>query len=171
MIGKDSLIQDYIWSIGYYLTLQSDGNTDLMFPSFFEHIINVSDEKNDSQVAQAFTRCFKIIHDMAKNYCTNETVIKIKESIDEFGIKNIHNSTNVRAHGCKKLGIQTLGNLLTISIQDISMRGGWALKSFNTFFDYWVGSLPASVRTGKMDSRMASSEWSGISWWCPPYIG
>ena len=57
---------------------------------------------------------------------------------------------NVQAHGAKKLGIQTLGNLLTINIQDISMRGGWALKAFNTFFDYWVGSLPSSVRSGKM---------------------
>ena len=68
----------------------------------------------------------------------------------EFSIYNLKEKPEIRAHGCKKLGIQTLGNLLTISIQDISMRGGWALKSFNTFFDYWVGALPSSVRSGKM---------------------
>ena len=61
-------------------------------------------------------------------------------------------SPDVKAHGPKKLGVQTLGDLLTITIQDISMRAGWVLKSFNTFFDYWVGSLPSSVRSGKMIS-------------------
>ena len=58
-------------------------------------------------------------------------------------------SKKIGAHGANKYGIQKLGDLLTTSVQDISMRGGWALKSFNTFFDYWVGSFASSVRTGK----------------------
>ena len=35
-------------------------------------------------------------------------------------------------------------------MQDISMRSGWVLKSFNIFFYFWVESLPSSVRSGKM---------------------
>ena len=53
------------------------------------------------------------------------------------------------AHGAKKFGLQKLGDSLSINVQDFSMRGGWALKSCNTFFDYWVGSFLSSVRTGK----------------------
>ena len=68
------------------------------------------------------------------------------------------------------MGIQTLGNLLTISIQDISMRGGWALKSFNTFFDYWVGSLPASVRTGKMIAGWRQVNGQGYHGGAPPTL-
>ena len=58
--------------------------------------------------------------------------------------------SNVKAYRPPKIGVQTLGDLLTITIQDICMRTGWVLKSFNTFFDYWVRSLPSSVRSGKM---------------------
>ena len=29
------------------------------------------------------------------------------------------------------------------------MRGEWALKLFNTYFDYWVGLFPSSVGTIK----------------------
>ena len=57
-----------------------------------------------------------------------------------------------KAHGAKKLGIQTLGELLSILIQDVSVRGGWTLKYFNAFFDYWVRSLPSSLRTHIMIS-------------------
>ena len=46
---------------------------------------------------------------------------------------------DVKAHGPKKLGVQTLGDLLTITIQDISMRAGWVLKSFNTFLTIGLG--------------------------------
>jgi hypothetical protein len=34
--------------------------------------------------------------------------------------------------------------------QDMSFRAGWDLKNFHTFFDYWVGSFSASVRSGKV---------------------
>ena len=136
MVGKDSLVQDYIWSLGYYLVLQNDGSKQNLFPSFYDHVINVSNDKNESKIARAFTRTFKVIHDLAKKYCESSTVVRIEESMEDLGIKKISTKCNIRAHGCKKLGIQTLGNLLTITIQDISMRGGWALKSFNTFFDY-----------------------------------
>ena len=47
------------------------------------------------------------------------------------------------------MGIQQLGDMLTATFQDISMRGGWALKTFNTFFYYWQGSFISSVRSGK----------------------
>ena len=151
-VGKDTLFHDYLWSMGYYLALQQDGTNEYLFPSFYDKVIDMDTDKSDSHVSQAFTRCFKVIREISEHYCSDEILGSMDESIQEFQLKVLKDKTNLMAHGCKKLGIQTLGDLLTISIQDISMRGGWALKSFNTFFDYWVGSLPASVRTGKMIS-------------------
>ena len=150
MVGKDSLFNDYPWTMAYYLVLQPDGALEYLFPTFYDSVVNVADEA-DSKVAQVFTRCFKLIHDISQKYVVDkDEVVKIKKSIEEFCIDEIHGNPGLKAHGCKKLGIQTLGDLLTVSITDILMRGGWALKSFNTFFDYWVGSFPASVRTAKM---------------------
>ena len=40
-------------------------------------------------------------------------------------------------------------DLLITLIQDILTRAGWTLNHFNTFFDYWLGSLPSSVMAGK----------------------
>lgn len=150
MVAKDSLFNDYIWTIGYYLTLQMNGNLEEMFPTFLKSIINVNDE-SDSKVSAVFTRAFKLIHDISSTYIIDEEEQNdIQNSISEFFIDDLHENPGLKAHGAKKLGVQTLGDLLTVNITDISMRGGWALKSFNTFFDYWVGSFPASVRTGKM---------------------
>ena len=170
MVGKDTIFQDYIWTIGYYLILQVDGSHDMLFPSFYNHVIDGKDGKSDSQISQAFTRCFKLIREISKHYCNDETLVDVDESIDEFCIEHLQNKENLKAHGCKKLGIQTLGDLLTISIQDISMRGGWALKSFNTFFDYWVGSLPASVRSGKMIAGWRQVLGQGYHGGAPPTL-
>ena len=117
-----------------------------------------------------FTRAFKIILDLSVHYCDKETVVEIESSIDEFCIKHLSMKDGLNAHGAKKLGIQTLGDLLTISIQDISMRGGWALKSFNTFFDYWVGSFPASVRTGKLIAGWTQVLGQGYHGGTPPIL-
>ena len=51
-------------------------------------------------------------------------------------------AASLAAHGAKKLGIQTMGDLMSMTIQDISMRGGWTLKSFNTFLTIGLGHLP-----------------------------
>ena len=50
------------------------------------------------------------------------------------------------------------------------MRGGWALKSFNTFFDYWVGSFPASVRTGKLIAGWTQVLGQGYHGGTPPTL-
>jgi len=156
--------------LGYYFTLQVDGTLEELFPSFSHHVIDSKTGKNDSQISLAFARCLKLIQEISKQYCDEETLVVINESIDEFKIKHLMEHDNLKAHGCKKLGIQTLGNLLTLSIQDISMRGGWALKSFNTFFDYWVGSLPASVRTGKMIAGWRQVLGQGYHGGAPPTL-
>ena len=170
MVGKDSLFQDYLWSIAYYLILQPDGGIEYMFPSFYDHVVDPNSKKYDSQIAQAFSRCLKVIIEISKKYCSEDVQIQIKESMDEFSIENLQGKGNLKAHGCKKLGIQTLGDLLTISIQDISMQGGWELKSFNTFFDYWVGSLPASVRSGKMIAGWRQVLGQGYHGGAPPTL-
>ena len=136
--------------MGYYLTLQNDFALDVVFPTFEKAITSVDDE-SDSKVSKIFTRCYKIIHGISERYMIdNNEENEIKAAIDEFFIGEVNSHNDLKAHGAKKLGIQNLGDLLTVNIQDISMRGGWALKAFNTFFDYWVGSLPSNVRSGKM---------------------
>ena len=40
---------------------------------------------------------------------------------------------NLRGHGAKTLGVQSLGDLSNITIHDISMRAGWVLKFFDIF--------------------------------------
>ena len=130
--------------------MQENGNLEVLFPGFINSVIDVNDE-SDSKIAQVFDRTFKIIYELSKHYFVDEEELnEIKNSIDEFCIGELGSKPSLKAHSGKKLGINTLGNLLTINIQDISMRGGWALKSFNTFFDYWTGALPSSVRSGKM---------------------
>ena len=149
-VAKETLFEDYPWTLGYYLTLQSNQAEEFIFPTFEEAVVDVNDQ-SDSQVSQVFARAYQLLHSVCEAYYVDpEEENLIKASLDEFFINDMKEKDNVQAHGAKKLGIQTLGNLLTINIQDISMRGGWALKAFNTFFDYWVGSLPSSVRSRKM---------------------
>ena len=105
----------------------------------------------DSKVSKIYTRCFKLIHEISKRYMIDEDEeVLIKNSLDEFFIGEIHSHKDLKGHGAKKLGVQILDDLLTINIQDILFRCEWALKAFNTFFDYWVGTLPSNVRSGKM---------------------
>ena len=66
-----------------------------------------------------------------------DKLVQMEESINRFCLKDF--TSKLKAYGSKKLGIQKLGDLLTITIEDISMRGGWSLKTLNTFFGYWVG--------------------------------
>ena len=64
--------------MGYYLTLQADGTLESIFPSFYDHVIDRFEYKNDLQVAQTFNRSFKIIHEMAKKYCSEHVQLKIQ---------------------------------------------------------------------------------------------
>ena len=50
------------------------------------------------------------------------------------------------------------------------MRAGWVLKSFNTFFDHWVGSFPSSVRSGKMISGWTAMLNNNIHGGNPPTL-
>ena len=132
--------------------MQNDGENEKLFPTFEKSIITKQDEA-DSHVSKVFTQCFSLVNKIAERYMIDtDQEVQIKSSLDEFFIGDIKAHKDLKAHGAKKHGIQILGDLLTVNIQDISMRGGWALKAFNTFFDYWVGSLPSNVRSGKMIS-------------------
>ena len=103
---------------------------------------------------------------MAKKYCEDKDALELRESINEFLLDGI--SSALGSHGAKKFGIQKMGDMMSLTIQDISMRGGWALKSFNTFFDYWVGSYAASERTGKILAGWTSRSDNGYHGGHPP---
>ena len=67
MIDKDTLFHDYIWGIGYYLSLQTNGSLEVMFLTCIEHVLDIKDD-TDSKIAGVFTRCFKVVLDISKHY-------------------------------------------------------------------------------------------------------
>ena len=54
LVRKDTLLEDYCWTLGYYLTLQNDGENDKLFPTFEKSITTVEDEA-DSHVSKVFS--------------------------------------------------------------------------------------------------------------------
>ena len=51
-----------------------------------------------------------------------ENANNLASSINLFCLSDV--AKNLAAHGAKKLGIQTMGDMMNMTIQDISMRGG-----------------------------------------------
>ena len=148
--------------------LQPDGDHDCVYPSFIKSILN-NENDSDSKIALAFKRAYDLIYHITEEYKvdSNEKAV-LKDSVSQYCLDGM--SENLRAHGAKKLGVQRLGDLLNITIQDISMRAGWVLKSFNTFFDYWVGSFPSSVRSGKQISGWTTMLDNNIHGGNPPNL-
>ena len=94
MVAKDSFLDDYIWTIGYYLTLQPNGQLQYLFPSYVDSVLDVNEE-SDSKIAKVFDRCFKLIHDISCHYIVDQNELEnIKGSISEFFIDDM---------GCKPL--------------------------------------------------------------------
>ena len=219
-VHRDSLFEDYIFSIGCYLTLQPDGTHVDLFPGFKNFALD-DEGKSDSNIAGVFKRKWKQLFDIIESYLvfTNHHIgfnnvkqlfpftlkgtsnirirlslivqckilktrkqlfdiiksymmvgedekNKIERQIDLFCLAEV--AASLAAHGAKKLGIQTMGDIMSMTIQDISMRGGWALKSFNTFFDYWVGSYASSIRSGKALAGWISPTANGYHGGTPP---
>ena len=101
MVSKESLLDDYAWTIGYYLTLQTNGNLEVLFPSYIDSVINADDE-SDSKIAQLFDRTFKIIYEISKHYIVDvEELNRIKESIDEFFIGELVSNPNLKTYSGK----------------------------------------------------------------------
>ena len=63
--------------------------------------------------------------------------------------QNPDNETERSAHCGKNFGIDILGNVMFLPIQDIFAHSGWIVKNFNTFFDYWTGTMKSLKRSGK----------------------
>ena len=166
-VHRDSLFEDYIFSMGYYLTLQPDGTLEDLFPGFKKFALD-DEGKSDSNIAGAFKRKWKQLFDIIKSYMMvgEDERNQIEGQIDLFCLAEV--AASLAAHGAKKLGIQTMGDIMSMTIQDISMRGGWALKSFNTFFDYWVGSYASSIRSGKALAGWISPTANGYHGGTPP---
>jgi len=148
--------------------LQTNGVEKNVFPTYRDFAL---DDKgsSDSQIAAAFKRKWKALFEMIQTYLPEdgeENANNLASSINLFCLSDV--AKNLAAHGAKKLGIQTMGDMMSMSIQDISMRGGWALKSFNTFFDYWVGSYSSSVRSGKVLAGWISPTENGYHGVSPP---
>ena len=144
-INKDLLFDDCIFSLGYYLILQADGEISDMLPSYMHNVVDTESNSN-SKITEAFEKKWQTLYEMAQNNISDiNELVGIIDGLNTFSIGDI--SKILVVHGAKKIGIHNLGDLLSINIQDIPMRGRWALKSFNNFFDYWVGSFPSSVRT------------------------
>ena len=74
-IAKDSFFADYIFSIGYYLTLQAYGDISDMFPSY-KHSVVDTDSNSNSKIAETFERKWETLYEMEQNYLSH---------INEFG--------------------------------------------------------------------------------------
>ena len=129
---RDSLFHDYIFTLGYYLALHPDGNIKDVFPGFKQFALD--DEGNsDYNITAAFKRKWKLLFDIILKclYTDPNEADTVNRNIGLFCLSGV--AADLAAHGAKKLGIQNMGDIMSMTIQDISMRGGWALKSFNTF--------------------------------------
>ena len=166
-VHRDSLFHDYIFTLGYYLALQPDGDLTDVFPGFKPFALD-DEGKSDSKIADAFKRKWKLLFDIIQKYLYTDPneADTVNRNIDLFCLSGV--AASLAAHGAKKLGIQTMGDIMSMTIQDISMRGGWALKSFNTFFDYWVGSYASSVRSGKALAGWINRAENGYHGGSPP---
>jgi hypothetical protein len=59
-------------------------------------------------------------------------------------------SSKKGAHSGKKCVAQGLGDEFGMPPQFISFCCGWDLKSFHSFFDYWLGSNEISIVTAQV---------------------
>ena len=66
-VHRDTLFEDYIFSTGYYLVMQPNGEYDAMFPTFRPFATD-EEEKSDFNVAAAFKRKWKQLFDIIEEY-------------------------------------------------------------------------------------------------------
>ena len=45
----------------------------------YNHVVDPNSKKYDSQIAQTFSRCLKVIIEISKNYCSEDVQIQIQE--------------------------------------------------------------------------------------------
>ena len=96
-----------------------------IFPSFRYFVLD-EDLKLDSKAATAFEKSWSEIYTKATLYIKNiEELGNTLDYMRTFDIRNI--VKKIVVHSSKKYGIQLLGDLLTILVQDISMKGGGGL--------------------------------------------
>ena len=69
-IAKDSLFDDYIFSLSYYLILQVDGDISDI-PLSYKYSVVDTEFNSNSKVAGAFERKWKILYEMAQNYISD----------------------------------------------------------------------------------------------------
>ena len=102
-VSKDTLFRDYAWTIGFYLTLQSNNDLDVLFPSFEAAIIDANDEA-DSKVSKVFQRCYSVILAASKKYMVldEEEEGDITSLLKEFFIGEL--SPKLGQHGAKRIG-------------------------------------------------------------------
>ena len=106
-VAKETLIEDYIFSIAYYLTLQPDGNIPYIFPLYKDSVID-GDNKSNSRVDASFEVVWSTIYDITKEYTKDaEELGEIHDIMNSFYIDDI--SKKIGAHGAKKYAIQRLG--------------------------------------------------------------
>ena len=70
-VGKDSLFDDYIFSLGYYLALQHDGDENNMFPSFKGTVLD-KDDKSDSHIPNASKRAWALLYTISQTYVVDD---------------------------------------------------------------------------------------------------
>ena len=88
-IYKDSLFDDYIFSLGYYLTLQSDSQISDMSPLNNHNVVD-SDTNSSSKIVEDFERKWETSYKMAQNYISDiKELGGILDRLNTFSIGDI----------------------------------------------------------------------------------
>ena len=66
-VSENTIFNDYIFSLGYYLILQCNGDHETIIPTYNESVIGEEDNV-DSQITQVFTRAFQLIYQISQEY-------------------------------------------------------------------------------------------------------
>ena len=168
-VHRDSLLDDYLFSMLYHLvvsepvsdqTAGSNGDTrnSLMFPLWAGRVSNAGGSQTESTVSKAFREQWKWIHSIASAHCSNfneqlpadlddPILMQAAETLDEYFIGMFQLENGI--HCGKKRCLQIMGDSY-LPPQHLMGRAGWALKTFNTFFDYWVTSKSSMTKSGKV---------------------
>jgi hypothetical protein len=134
----------YVFSIFYMLLIadRRSGQDDMMFGHFADQVINEKTE-TESKISNSFTYWWKFVYNLSKKYMAMDESISTTYCLNSMSSKK-------GAHSGKKRAAQELGDAFGMPPQFISFRCGWDLKSFHSFFDYWVGSNEASIVTARV---------------------
>jgi len=160
-VHVDDFSKCYIFIMFYHLVLDADRveQTNHIFPSWYGAVTSADNSTHESKVAAQFKEFWSKIANIAKSYVDGISDVDHDEFIADFHFDEMTESRG--AHSAKKWSVQYLGDAGLVP-QDISARAGWAMRNFNTFFDYWNGTALSQRKSGLVMAGWGTTTDIGI---------